>query len=235
VPHKDWLIGEEMIAADVNAALADQVVATFGSASTRASEWATPPDGAVSYLRDTPSVLWLYEGGAWHAYGSAVGSLAPTVLAAAPPEHVMCYGQTLVAANVNYPALWAVVDPAWKSGSDLLVPDLRGRVIAGKDDMGGTNAGRLGGSGVIASVNMGAVGGSEWLHAHNHGVSDPTHDHGTGETIFGSGFVAFASGGQGVLTQTNGVGTGIGVVSTGSGNAQNVQPTMILNWILKVR
>jgi hypothetical protein len=53
MPHKDWGIGEEVLAVDFNPNVADQVVAQYASAAARASAWATPPAGAVSHLNTT--------------------------------------------------------------------------------------------------------------------------------------------------------------------------------------
>lgn len=70
-----------------------------------------------------------------------------------------------------------------------LLPDARGRVVAGKDDMGGTAAGRLSklGSG-IDGVVLGYAGGAEThkltgaqMPSHIHGVSDPGHGHGVAD------------------------------------------------------
>lgn len=226
----------------------------FASASDRNTKYPTPTDGSVSYLSDSPGVLWLYFGGAWHPYGQAVGTLTPSILANPPDNHCFCYGQTLVGANTLYPVLWGVVDPAWKSGSDLKIPDLRGRAPFGKDDMGGTPANRVttpqsGINGVV----MGAFGGDQRLHAHSHvatdsghghAINDPQHSHGTGQAVFGGGFISFAGGGEGVITGTTPAYTGISlqtsyaqivVQSNGAGSGQNMPPSVILNWQLKLR
>jgi microcystin-dependent protein len=49
----------------------------------------------------------------------------------------------------------------WAANKTIALPDLRGRVIAGLDDMGNTSAGRL--SGVISggSTSLGNVGGAQ--------------------------------------------------------------------------
>src|SRR5262249_10145195 len=65
------------------------------------------------------------------------------------------------------------------------LPDLRGYLLAGKDDMGGAAASRItaGASGIDGSV-LGAAGGAQTvtlitaqMPAHGHGVTDPTHNH----------------------------------------------------------
>lgn len=102
----------------------------------------------------------------------------------------MCYGQALLAGDTDAAALRAKLiadgNPYGVDGSgNPRVPDFRGRGAAGKDDMGGTAAGRLttAGSG-IDGTKLGAAGGAEThllvigqVPAHNHGVSDPGHNH----------------------------------------------------------
>lgn len=62
----------------------------------------------------------------------------------APDGFIMCYGQAI--SRTTYAALFAVIGVTFGPGdgsTTFNVPDLRGRVIAGKDDMGGTAASRL--------------------------------------------------------------------------------------------
>lgn len=63
-PHKNWAIGEEVVAADFNPLIANQIVATFASAAARAAEWPSPPHGAQSYLTGTNS-LESFDGTNW--------------------------------------------------------------------------------------------------------------------------------------------------------------------------
>jgi microcystin-dependent protein len=152
--------------------------------------------------------------------------------------------------------LFAVIGTTYGSGdgsTTFNLPDLRGRVIAGEDDMGGTAANRLtsGGSG-INGVALGATGGSQThtlsssempththtQNAHGHTIVNPS----TGSQILymGNGASGFADqwgqGGQGGL----GAGTPIQATTatnqnTGGGGAHNnTQPTIVLNYIIKV-
>lgn len=63
------------------------------------------------------------------------------------------------------------------------VPDARGRVVAGRDGMGGTAAGRMTASSVLATL-LGAAGGAEThtllsaeMPTHSHSVTDGGHTH----------------------------------------------------------
>jgi microcystin-dependent protein len=109
------------------------------------------------------------------------------------------------------------------------LPDIRGRVIACKDDISGSTASRLtaAGSG-ITGTTLGAAGGVDTVTLSIGQI--PTHTHrqqfssGGGA---GSGFAAFAGTGE---TPTD-----VFTQSAGSGSAHNnAQPTYVLNYIIKL-
>lgn len=127
----------------------------------------------------------------------------------------------------------------------ITLPDLRGRVAAGKDDMGGTAANRItsGAAGFAGNV-LGASGGTQThtlsqteMPSHTHAVSDPTHAHGIAGSMQNYGVL---SGGSSVITQiasmvTGASATGITNNSTGGSGAHlNTQPTYIVNKIIKL-
>src|ERR1051325_9002019 len=90
--------------------------------------------------------------------------------------------------RTTYGDLFAAIGTAYGAGdgsTTFNVPDMRGRVAAGRDNMGGVAASRLtgGGSG-IAGATLGAVGGggahtlsAAQMPVHNHAYSDPGHSH----------------------------------------------------------
>lgn len=106
----------------------------------------------------------------------------------APDGWFLCDGRSL--SRTTYSALFAVIGT--KFGNDnattFKVPDLRGRVVAGLDNMGGTNADRVSSAGGgFAANSIGANGGlqavtltKEQMPSHNHG-SGGAHTH-TGST-----------------------------------------------------
>ena len=81
----------------------------------------------------------------------------------APAGWLMCYGQAV--SRTEYSALFTALSTTYGSGdgsTTFNVPDLRGRTVAGLDNMDGTAASRLtaGGSG-ITGTTLGASGGTE--------------------------------------------------------------------------
>lgn len=187
--------------------------------------------------------------------GTAAVATPPGVMAdfagtSPPTGWLLCFGQAV--SRVTYAALFAVIGITYGAGDSSTtfnLPDCRGRVSAGKDDMGGAAAGRLTGApgGVNGSI-LGGVGGSEshTLTAaqsaqltYASSVDDPGHAHnvafvqgvdatGTGERIQPSP----AAGGY----PTSSASTGITVSTTsnaGGGAHNNVQPTIIFNKIIK--
>ena len=132
--------------------------------------------------------------------------------------------------------LFAAVGTTWGAGdgsTTFNLPDFRGRVAAGQDNMGGVAANRItvGNSG-ITGTTIGAAGGDERRPTHNHGVTDPGHVH-TGTVVssvatwVGTAAAAFGIGNTPSAT------TGITINNDGLGTAQNVQPTAIVLKIVK--
>jgi microcystin-dependent protein len=178
-----------------------------------------------------------------------IGAVIDFAGSAAPTGWLLCYGQAV--SRTTYAALFAVIGTAFGTGNGTTtfnVPDLRGRVVAGKDNMGGAAANRLtAGNGSVAGVTLGASGGAQevaisiaQMPLHNHGGSTGqagTHFHtylrSTGRTPGGDG-----SGGDApVYTNTN-TSTAPNhahpITAQGGGDAHNnVQPTFILNKIIK--
>jgi len=154
----------------------------------------------------------------------ASGMLMPYAGATAPTGWLLCYGQSLdkdVEAD-----LFAVIGYTYGgSGQNFNVPDLRGRVVAGKDDMGGVSADRL-----TSPLNGDVLGGAAGSQSHTLTTAQlPSHTHGID---FGGGFYSItgSGGSPGYVSSVQG-----GTSSpTGNGQAHNnVQPTFILTYIIK--
>ena len=92
-----------------------------------------------------------------------VGVVVPFAGSTSPAGWQLCYGQAI--SRTTYAGLFATISTTYGSGdgsTTFNVPDLRGRAVAGLDNMGGTAASRLtaGGSG-ITGTTLGASGGTE--------------------------------------------------------------------------
>lgn len=122
----------------------------------------------------------------------------------------------------------------WNANKPIAIPDHRGRVPAGKDNMGGTAANRLtsAASGINGAV-LGAAGGAD-----SHVLSAaqmPSHSH-TPTFTDGNGFGLNAGGTNRRLPFTSDAsGVDIGTTVAGSSLAHpNAQPTFVANMIIKL-
>jgi microcystin-dependent protein len=209
--------------------------------------------------------------------------ISPFAGVSAPDGWLLCYGQVLNAtADPEYAALWNTIGITY-GGSGIAsfnVPDLRGRAVAGVDNMGGSDAGRL-----SLANTLGSEGGAEThiltpaetaIRNHTHTMKNHTHTMGnhthsgttggeSGHThTFNAQTYQGASGSvNGVLrqggsystagalaTHTHAFSTGGPSTDTTSGPSDNttdgttggesdgsahnnLQPTMVLNYIIK--
>ena len=201
------------------------------------------------------------------AFTVPVGVVNPFAGASAPSGWLMCGGQEVAIASFS--DLYAVVSTTYGAltngsggagSTHFRVPDLRGRVIAGEDDMSGTAANRLttAGSGVNG-IALGATGGFQnhilteaQIPSHTHTQNAHTHT----QDAHGHAFIAKWQGSAsvGVNMSAPSFGNSYGLdnsyiagstatnqnttatnQNTGGGLAHSItQPTIILNYIIKV-
>lgn len=168
-------------------------------------------------------------------FQTPVGAEMPWGTDTPPTGWLMMYGQNI--SRSTYASLFALYGTTYGAGdgsTTFTLPDYRGRAPFGKDNMGGSAANRItaGNSGVTGTT-LGAVGGSELLHAHNHSqnahshsvsdpththsVSDPMHSHPMGRNAVQSGSSVDRVTGPGADTTTTAVATGIGIVAASTG------------------
>jgi microcystin-dependent protein len=168
-------------------------------------------DGSFSYI--TPPVAFLS------------GMIMPYAGTSAPSGWLLLYGQAI--SRSTYSDLFAVIGVTYGSGNGSTtfnVPDLRGRTVAGQDDMGGSSANRL----------TGQSGGLNGDGTETHTLTEaelPSHTH---ENTFNTASINsnYAGGITGIIPTSEG--SGVDTRATGGGNAHNnVQPTFILNYIIK--
>lgn len=184
------------------------------------------------------------------------GMIMPYAGSTAPTGWLMCYGQDVsrtIEAN-----LFSAIGTTYGLGdgsTTFNVPDLRGRVIAGHDEMGGVSGNRL--TGLTGGVNgdlLGATGGAEThslseaeLAAHRHLVSKSGYYGPTSSYVAltaSNSIISYNIDPDYSQPQENATSyrfegisgdADIGrTSSTGSGTGHNnVQPTIVLNYIIK--
>jgi microcystin-dependent protein len=172
------------------------------------------------------------------------GTLLPFAGAAAPAGFLLCSGQAV--SRTDYADLFAVIGTTYGAGNGTTtfnLPDLRGRVAAGKGDMGGSESGRLN---TIIGSSLGAAGGQQTLQ---YALSASGSGSGSG-TAFTNGLGTGHAGGATTSTSGGG-GTGsrpdhfhfvqgnaavsvnVSVSVSGATDVRsNVQPTIVLNYVI---
>lgn len=177
-----------------------------------------------------------------------IGAIIDFAGSAPPSAWLLCYGQAV--SRTTYASLFAVIGTTYGIGdgsTTFNLPDCRGRVSAGKDDMGGTSADRL--TTPVDGDTLGGAGGSEGvaittaqMPSHSHGgttQSAGSHTHNVNAFLAGSGGfqtgAPIQSGTLGAGIQTGAAGDHAHTINAeGGGEAHpNVQPTIIFNKIIK--
>ena len=172
-----------------------------------------------------------------------------------PAGWLFCFGQLV--SRITYNLLFDIVGETYSAGDGSTtfgIPDLRGMVTAGKDDMGGVSADRL--TSPLNGDTLGASGGTEGVilttaqlpsHTHPVSVSGGGTFGGTvsltGDHVFGGGGGGLSSGAAysiGGVTWSGTSSTNVSFTSTGTATAtgsgsshSNLQPTRVLNKIIR--
>lgn len=177
-----------------------------------------------------------------------IGVVFPFAGTAAPNGWILCDGRSL--STTTYADLFTAVGYAYGgSGGSFNVPDLRGRVVAGRDvDQGGygnrLSATHFGSNGRTSGQTGGAEGQSlttAQLASHSHFVVNTDASTNSTPSVSNTQTVSTSNIHSNLDPNysLNGTATAatVGVSSaSGSGSAHNnVQPTIILNYIIKAR
>lgn len=175
------------------------------------------------------------------AMGSAgavpVGVVNPFAGATAPSGWLLCYGQAV--SRTQYSALFAVLNTTYGAGdgsTTFTLPDMRGRSVSGKDNMGGSTAGRItAGTTGVTGTTLGSAGGTQNPPLHNHSntltnntVASSTHRHEFGFSLLDNYYSAVGSyAGMGVLGQAGAYrySTGQWQGAVGNGTVTDTRPT----------
>ncbi len=192
-----------------------------------------PYTGQMIFETDTFAMLF-WNGSAWQGAVSApAGAIEAYAGSTAPTGWLLSFGQAV--SRTTYANLFAVISTTYGSGdgsTTFNLPDMRGRAVAGVDNMGGTAASRLTSTVLTASNTLGATGGTQThtLTSAQSGV--PAHSH--------SIQVANVSNFTGIIGSTGHGGTVTYTASTDNNTAANAssahpitQPTIVLNYIIK--
>jgi microcystin-dependent protein len=166
------------------------------------------PTGLID-ANETSRVAYNSSAGAYRLLNlrNRTGEIVPFGGSTAPAGALLCYGQAI--NRTDYVGLFTVIRTTYGTGDGTTtfnLPDLRGRVVAGKDNMGGSAASRL--TTDVAGSTLGATGG---FQLQNTGANVPG---GTPATNTGANIQVAPDGHQ-------------HQVST-------VQPTIILNYIIRI-
>lgn len=170
--------------------------------------------------------------------GVAGGDVVPGALmadggATAPAGWLHCYGQAV--SRTTYSAIFSRYSTTYGVGDGATtfnLPDLRGRVIAGQDDMGGSSANRLTDqSGGLDGDTLGDTGGAETHTLSTSEIPEHAHTQRFDASTGGGGVFVFEAV---VSTAVNNSDSDQTTANAGGGGAHNnVQPTIILNWMIK--
>jgi microcystin-dependent protein len=169
------------------------------------------------------------------------GAIVPFAGAAAPTGWLLCYGQAV--SRTTYAALFTAIGTGFGAGDGTTtfnLPDLRGRMALGLDNMGGSDAGRL-----SVANTLGASGGSQTKSGATDGYALTTADIPAHVHYMQGGSGGSGSSGATTAQVSPGTGTAPGnapTSSTGSGGAHShtisnldvLPPYMLLNHIIKV-
>jgi microcystin-dependent protein len=148
------------------------------------------------------------------------GMIMPYVGSAAPTGWLICNGATISDGETLYPNLWAVLPAAYKSGANIVLPNLKGRVVAGYD---------------AAQTEFNSIGktGGEKTHSLTAAESGvPAHTHGL-DVYTASDSQNSNYAGAGVTTDRGNAVTKNNTAEDAASAHNNLQPYIALNYIMK--
>jgi microcystin-dependent protein len=213
-----------------------------------AGAWRAAPPGLID-VDEIRRVAYHTSSGTYRLLDlrNRTGEVIPFAGSTAPAGALFCFGQTV--SRTQYAGLFAAIGTTYGAGdgsTTFALPDLRGRVAAGKDDMGGSSAGRLN---TIASTTLGGAGGQQTESAGVSGtaagtlgslsvtVSGVTDGPNLGSNAQAglSELMPHANHGH-AFTATGSTGaTGVSFPVGGStATVTNVQPSLILNYAIRI-
>lgn len=229
-------------------------VDSLGAKPLRSAPGVELPSGVL--VQGTPYVAtyytsnsgeWILQGFYGNPYNIPIGGIMPYLGSTAPnSSFVLPYGQAV--SRTTYSTLFSLVSTTFGTGdgsTTFNLPDLRGRVIPGLDNMGGSAASRITvAGGNFDGTSLGATGGAQntTLITANLPAYTPA---GTIGNVVSGGTLGGTSINDVTLSDTHQIGLNpqaIVVTSTFTGTAQggtstafsNLPPSMALPYILRI-
>jgi microcystin-dependent protein len=209
----------------------------------------------VAVYNNTDGV-WYLRGLAGNPYNIPLGG-GMVYFGTSAPNSAFAFPFGQAVSRTIYAPLFALFGTTYGAGdgsTTFNLPDLRGRVPVGLDNMGGTTANRLSdANSTIAGVRhtLGGAGGQVThalsvaelaAHTHANTLTDPGHAHSVpNATGFRGGSNTTTGVGSGVTygdtlpTTTSGTAITINNASAGSGAThENMQPSLMVNYIMRI-
>ena len=157
--------------------------------------------------------------------GSETGSIVPWGGTSAPTGWLECDGSAV--SRTTYSALFTAIGTTYGSGdgsTTFNVPDIRGRTVCGKDNMGGSSADR------VTDANADSLGGSLGAETHTLTIAEmPLHNHyivsKNSGTVGNLGVALCAAEASDDTITSNDRG--------GGGSHNNCQPSLTMAYIIK--
>lgn len=157
-------------------------------------------------------------------YNLFSGVVIPYAGSSAPTGWLLCYGQAV--SRTTYADLFAITSTTYGVGdgsTTFNLPDMRGNMPLGKDDMGGVSRDR------VTHANADTLGGEEGAETHTLVTGEiPSHTHTTAMDTSGA-----YSAGSYIEGSNSTDGNSTTNATGGDGAHENMSPYMALNYIIK--
>lgn len=152
---------------------------------------------------------------------------------------VLPYGQAI--SRTTYSTLFTMFSTTYGSGdgsTTFNIPDLRGRLPIGKDDMGGgggVSRVTTAGSG-IDGATLGATGGAENITLTTAGSPDMTTDSKSVDVVQGVSPFSYAGGGNVANAANSAAALNVGgqTINNGGGSHFNMPPGIVCNYLIRI-
>lgn len=225
-----WTAGDVITEAKLDNMVANDRAVDAMSNGVQMAERADPDDGDVPantlhvYVKDDGGYSEPYtkdENNVVDRLNVPAGSMLMWTTDTAPDGWLLCYGQAV--SRATYAKLFAQISTTFGVGdgsTTFNLPDMRGRLPLGQDDMGGSSANR------VTHAQADSIAGNEGAETHQLTIAEmPAHTHpipvkdGDGANV--------GDGGANPEGTPNSNSTG------GDGAHENMPPYLTLNYLIK--